>query len=53
MARLTFLLVDEHRISGTLLSEVSLVGSQGALGSAHGGTTSLVGVSSALKVIFS
>ena len=47
---LTFFLGDENWVSSALLSEVGLVGSQCALGSAHGATSSLVGVSTALQV---
>ena len=50
---LTFLLGDQNGISSALLPKVGLVSSEGALGSAHGGTTSLVGVRSALQIIFS
>ena len=50
---LTFFLCDQDGVSCALLSKVGLVSSEGAFGSAHGGTTSLVGVCSALKVIFS
>ena len=50
---LTLILGDQNGISSALLLEVGLVSTEGALGSAHGGTTSLVGVSSALQVIFS
>ena len=47
---LTFFLGDEDWVSSALLPEVGLVGSQCALGSAHGATSSLVGVSTALQV---
>ena len=47
---LTFFLVDKHGVASALLSESGLVGSQCALGSAHGATSSLVGVSTALQV---
>ena len=50
---LTFSLIDQNGVSCALLSKVGLVSSEGALGSAHGGTTSLVGVCSAFQVIFS
>ena len=50
---LTFILGDQNGISSALLPKVGLVSPEGALGSAHGGTTSLVGVCSALQVIFS
>ena len=48
---LTFLLVDKDGVAGALLSESGLVGSQCALGSAHGGSTSLVRVGSTLEII--
>ena len=50
---LTLVLSDQNGISCALLSKVGLVSSEGALSCAHGGTTGLVGVCTALKVIFS
>ena len=47
---LTLLLGDKDGLTGTSLSEGSLVGSESALSSSHGGTTSLVRVSSTLQV---
>ena len=49
---LTFFLCDQDGVSCALLFKVGLVSSEGAFGSAHGGTTSLVRVCSSLKIIF-
>lgn len=48
-----FFLADEHGVASASLLEVGLVGSEGSLGSAHGTTCSLCGVSSSLEVEFS
>ena len=43
-------LADEHGVTSASLLEVCLVGSEGSLGSTHGTTCRLRGVSSSLEV---
>ena len=49
----TFFLGNKNGVSSALLPEIGLVCSQSSLGSAHGATSCLVGVSSTFQVILS
>lgn len=49
---LTFFFADQDSISGTLLSEGCLVGSESALGSSHSGTASLMRMCTSFQIEF-